>query len=93
MRRPATGGILPTGAGCRDWDRTGFPIAECRADGSRDHQAQGTGGPSPATVGEQIVYEVRDPAAYVLPTSSVTGRMRLEQTGEDRVRSRRRGRR
>ncbi|TGN53829.1 DUF1446 domain-containing protein [Paracoccus liaowanqingii] len=66
----------------------GFPIAEVSLDGSAVlTKAPGSGGRIDlATVKEQLLYEIHDPAAYLTPdvTLDVTG-VRLAQLGPDRV--------
>jgi hypothetical protein len=85
----ATGGILTDWRAVEGWDRMGFPIADCRADGTFEiTKPDDTGGlVSVATVSEQMTYEVGDPAAYIVPDVVCDWRdVNVEQTGTDRVR-------
>ena len=84
----ATGGIHTDWQDVPDWHNIGYPIAECRADGSFVlTKPDGTGGlVNPAVIAEQTLYEVGDPAAYMLPDVIVdlTG-VTASQAGKDRV--------
>ena len=85
----ATGGLFTDWQSVPDWAHIGYPVVEVEADGSFTvSKPPGTGGlVSPATVGEQLLYEIGDPGAYLLPDVACDFRqVQMVQTGENRVR-------
>lgn len=85
----ATGGIFTDWEQVPDWENIGYPFVDVRHDGSFElGKPEGTGGlVSPATVSEQILYEVGDPARYLLPDVSCDfSQVTVGRSGRDRVR-------
>ena len=88
-------GTQATGGNFTDWERVidslpeaGYPIAEVADDGGFTVcKAGDTGGlVSVGTVGEQMLYEIGDPQAYVLPDVVCDfSTVELTQVGPDRV--------
>ncbi len=70
------------------WDDMGYPIAECRSDGTFTIcKPANTGGMvSRLSVGEQILYEIGDPRAYIVPDAicDFSGAV-LDESGPDRL--------
>ena len=85
----ATGGLFTDWWRVPGWDDMGYPIAVCSADGSFVlTKPEGTGGlVDPLAVTEQLLYEITDPANYLLPDVSCdfTG-VTVVPAGADRVR-------
>lgn len=84
-----SGGTFTDWQDVPDWAEIGFPVGECHADGTVVITVpDGTGAlVSIGTVAEQLLYEVSDPQAYIVPDvvcdfSGIT----LEQVGPNRVR-------
>jgi hypothetical protein len=85
----ATGGLFTDWEQVTDWAQIGYPIVECYPDGTfLVTKPPGTGGLcSVGTVSEQMLYEIGDPAAYVLPDVVCDLReVQLTPVGPDQVR-------
>jgi hypothetical protein len=84
-----TGGVHTDWREVPGWDDIGYPIAEVQRDGTAViTKPPGTGGlVSVGTVGEQILFEIGDPATFITPDVICDWRdVSLEQVGPDRVR-------
>jgi hypothetical protein len=84
----SVGGIFTDWFEVPGWDNMGFPIADVQLDGTAViSKSPETGGlVTPGTVGEQILYEIGDPGAYVMPDVVCDWRnVRLAQVGRDQV--------
>lgn len=70
------------------WENTGWPIGECRADGSVViTKTENSGGLiNIGVVAEQLIYEISDPQCYFLPDVTCDfSQVKLLQQGENRV--------
>jgi hypothetical protein len=85
----ATGGLHTDWRDVPDWAHMGYPIVECTSDGSfLVTKPRGTGGLiAPQCVAEQLLYEIHDPADYLLPDVRCDWReVRVEQVNAEHVR-------
>lgn len=85
----ATGGLHTDWERIPDWAHIGYPIVECAPDGSFSvTKPRSTGGLiAPQCVAEQLVYEIHDPARYLLPDVACDfTQVRITQADPDHVR-------
>lgn len=87
-------GPQATGGNFTDWEQAGdiaqigYPVVEVAADGriALTKPAGTTGTVTPASVGEQLLYEIGDPRAYLLPDVTCDfSAVQIAQDGPDRV--------
>nr|WP_085578267.1 MULTISPECIES: acyclic terpene utilization AtuA family protein [unclassified Pseudomonas] len=84
-----TGGNFTDWREVPDYEHIGFPIVEVGADGQFTvSKPEGSGGlVTPLTVGEQMLYEIGDPQAYLLPDVICDfTQVKLQQQGKNAVR-------
>ncbi|MDR2991260.1 MAG: DUF1446 domain-containing protein [Burkholderiaceae bacterium] len=84
----ATGGLHTDWERVPNWANIGYPIVECHEDGSFVlSKPPGTGGVIlRAAVAEQLLYEIGDPGAYLLPDVTCDfRRVRIEQLDAEHV--------
>jgi Acyclic terpene utilisation family protein AtuA len=84
----STGGLFTDWQTVPDWDNIGYPVLTCNSDGTFTvEKPPKTGGlVSVATVAEQLVYEIGDPANYLLPDVVCDfTQVQLAQVGEHQV--------
>ena len=82
------GGIHTDWRDVGGWDDMGFPLAECQADGRFTiTKPENTGGlVTVGTVAEQLLYEIGDPASYILPDVICDfTQVKLTGNGADRI--------
>lgn len=85
----ATGGLFTDWEDVPDWAHIGYPFIDCAEDGSFIvGKPEGTGGIcTTATISEQMLYEIGDPQAYLLPDVTCDfSAVEMKQVDPDRVR-------
>lgn len=84
----STGGLLTDWEDTGSWENPGFPIAEVSNDGSLVLTAPESSDAivDVRTVTEQLLYEISDPARYMLPDVICDwARVTIEEVGQNRV--------